>query len=177
MRKLKVKLLNLKIGPGAVILPKDVRKINLEFARHIEGGHRGARKFWRDFLPRLKYRNPAIPMTVTRHDDANGPSIMTITFTAPQPAASSVTDATAVPAAAKPPAKIDMKNKVESEILQELMKLAGGTEVAPTEVELEEKRELEEAAERSQRDRERSLAVRRERKKEEEMLRQARGVA
>jgi large subunit ribosomal protein MRP49 len=116
-------------------------------------------------------------MTVTRHDDANGPSIMTITFTAPQPAVGSAADATPATTTAKPPAKIDMKNKVESEILQELMKLAGGTEVAPTEVELEEKRELEEAAERGQRDRERSLAVRRERKKEEEMLRQARGVA
>ncbi|KAF2808936.1 uncharacterized protein BDZ99DRAFT_42610 [Mytilinidion resinicola] len=176
-KTLRMKLLAIRIGPGAVILPKDVKKINLEFAKHIEGGHRGARKFWRDILPRLKYRNPAIPMTVSRHDTAEGPSVMTVTFTTPTPAAGSSTDATPVELEARPPLKIDMRNRVESEILQELIKATGGTEVAPTEVELEEKRELEEEAEKSARDRERSLAVRRERKREEEMLKAARGVA
>ncbi|KAF2497470.1 hypothetical protein BU16DRAFT_314982 [Lophium mytilinum] len=177
MRKLKTKLLAIRIGPGAVILPKDVKKINLEFAKHIEGGHRGARKFWRDILPRLKYRNPAIPMTVSRHETPTGPSVLTVTFTTPTPAAGSSTDATPVKLEARPPLKIDMRNRVESEILNELVKATGGTEVAPTEVELEEKRELEEEAEKSSRDRERSLVVRRERKREEEMLKAARGVA
>jgi len=70
----------------------------MEFNAKLYGGHRGARyvyvlpclpgimcanstanrKFWREMLPRMKYRNPSISMTVSRHNDPDGPSLLHI---------------------------------------------------------------------------------------------------
>ncbi|KAF2858328.1 hypothetical protein K470DRAFT_259919 [Piedraia hortae CBS 480.64] len=66
MRKLAGRLLDLRLGSGAVVLPKDVQRIHLRFAPRIEGGHMGPRKFWRQELRRLKYHNPGVAMTVDR---------------------------------------------------------------------------------------------------------------
>lgn len=49
------------------------------------------RKFWRHYLPRLKYHNPAIPMIVERTTDTTAPATMTLTFAPssnPSPASS-----------------------------------------------------------------------------------------
>jgi large subunit ribosomal protein MRP49 len=43
MRKLQATLANIRLGPGAVTLPKDVRKIELRFAFKMNGGHMGPR--------------------------------------------------------------------------------------------------------------------------------------
>lgn len=70
---------------------------------------------------------------------------------------------------------IDIKNLSEAGILQQLLLETKATPCEPTEVELQELRDLEEQKERSRRDSERSLEVRRQRKREEAMLKAARG--
>ncbi|OCK85749.1 hypothetical protein K432DRAFT_377395 [Lepidopterella palustris CBS 459.81] len=178
MRKLKSKLLAIRVGPGAVILPKDVKRIHLECAQHINGGHRGAKKFWREMLPRLKFRNPAVSMTVSRNIEQEGDAKLIIYFTTPPQSTPTPTSSPSAESTSQPKpreVKIDIKHLHESAILAELLKATGGTEVLPTEVELEEIKQLEEEKEKSRRDSERSLEVRRKRKKEEEMMKQARG--
>jgi large subunit ribosomal protein MRP49 len=154
-------LLWIRVGPGALTLPKEVQKISLEFNTKINGGHRGARKFWRDILPRIKYRNPALPITIMRHTDRTGPAKLHIfTSTSSSPDTPSTT--------------IDVKMLPESQILAELVAATKAEEIAPTEKEVEELREIEEFKRKSQADRdlvrEKFLAGRRE----EEMMRLAR---
>lgn len=43
MRKLQTKLLSIRLGSGAFVLPKDIKKIHLRFAPRMEGGHMGSR--------------------------------------------------------------------------------------------------------------------------------------
>lgn len=70
---------------------------------------------------------------------------------------------------------IDMKHKTEEQILKEFMKITGGKEIQPTQGELDTLKELEEFRERARKDSERSKAVREKWKKQQEMLKQARG--
>jgi large subunit ribosomal protein MRP49 len=135
------------------------------------------RKFWREMLPRLQYRNPGVPMTITRHLDPSLPATLTIFYR--QPAATSTTTSPSPPVTPSGPHRvekaIDIKNLSEAGILQQLLLETKATSCEPTEVELQELRELEEQKERSRRDSERSLEVRRQRKREEAMLKAARG--
>jgi len=71
--------------------------------------------------------------------------------------------------------KIDMKHKSEEQILKEFIKITGGKEVQPTQGELDTLTELEEFRERARKDSQRSKAVREKWKREQEMLKQARG--
>ncbi|KAF2663523.1 hypothetical protein BT63DRAFT_461250 [Microthyrium microscopicum] len=71
-------LMTIRIGPGAAVLPQYVTRIHMQFALQALGGHKGPRKFWREMLPRLKYYNPAIRMSVSRPNPVGGPGIMTI---------------------------------------------------------------------------------------------------
>lgn len=43
MFKLKQKLLAIRLGSGALVLPKDVKRIHMSFGAHINGGHMGPR--------------------------------------------------------------------------------------------------------------------------------------
>ncbi|KAI4666620.1 uncharacterized protein J4E79_002659 [Alternaria viburni] len=154
------------------------------------------RKFWRNMLPRMKYRNPAIPMEVARHNDPEGPSLLHIfTATKTQPSAGSTNSPTTqqsdasppsatpnprntlVPDTSKPTFSIDMRDQSESEILEALVEKIGAVEIKPTEEELAEMKEIEEFKERSEADRvlvrEKLLKERRE----AELLKLARGEA
>ncbi|KAF5853826.1 hypothetical protein GGP41_006609 [Bipolaris sorokiniana] len=193
MRKLR-ELLWIRCGPGALILPKEVSKISMEFNTKIYGGHRGARKFWREMLPRIKYRNPSVPIQISRHNDADGPALLHIyTASKTQPAAGTTnapvaqqSDSTPpsgtpnarntlVPDTSKPTYTINIKDQFESEILEALVAQTGAQEIKPTEQELAEMREIAEFKERSEADRvqvrERLLKERRE----AELLKLARG--
>ncbi|OJD12031.1 hypothetical protein AJ78_07319 [Emergomyces pasteurianus Ep9510] len=87
MRALKA-LLNMRVGLGAAVLPPatsapglpPVTRIHLTYARKIYEGHGGARKFWRICLPRLKYHNPALAVTVKQTSEQEGPAILSIYF-------------------------------------------------------------------------------------------------
>lgn len=137
-------------------------------------------KFWRHHLPRLKYHNPAIPMTVSRTTDQSGPATLTIHFGSaaePSPEVDSTTPADSTvtsSGAADRVVTIDMKTKQDSEILQELLKATKAVELGPTEEDQEALRELEEQRERSARDSEMSREVNAKRKREAEALAQAR---
>jgi large subunit ribosomal protein MRP49 len=169
-----------------------------------------SRKFWRHMLPRLKFHNPAVEMTVTRSSDQTGPATLAIYMrrvaasaaaqSAEESASSSEqapellpsesfpqgpnrVDQLLIPTKSKIPrpskeqevVTIDMKNKQENEILREFLKVTGGQEVQPTQGELDTLRELEEFREKSKSDSERSKAVRAAWKREQDMLKQARG--
>lgn len=43
MRKLQAKLLSIRLGSGAYVLPQDVKRIHMRFAKRLEGGHMGPR--------------------------------------------------------------------------------------------------------------------------------------
>ena len=53
MRKLQTKLLSIRLGSGAFVLPKDIKRIHLRFAPKINGGHMGPRH--------ARKRSPCIP--------------------------------------------------------------------------------------------------------------------
>ncbi|KAF2141229.1 uncharacterized protein K452DRAFT_287939 [Aplosporella prunicola CBS 121167] len=187
MFKMKEKLLAIRIGPGAAVLPKDVSRIRMRFARKIDDGHRGPKHFWREYMPRLKFRNPAIPMTVDRNAAQSDPAIMSVYFSTPStnspsqakdtaPTSSTSSDtATSKYKASQRVVEIQMKHRSEDEILQRLYEVTNAEVVKPTDTETEELRELVEKKERSRRDSERQAAINRQRKREAELLAAARG--
>jgi large subunit ribosomal protein MRP49 len=140
--------------------------------------------FWKNMLPRLKYHNPSIPMSVARTADQAGPSTLSI-FLRDSPASSTSssekpthtsadTTTGALRASAAEVLTIDMKDKSEDDILAEFMEVSGAKRVVPTTSEMEALRELEEQKERSAKDSERSKKVRAQWKKEQAMLSAAR---
>ncbi|KAF1836904.1 hypothetical protein BDW02DRAFT_566669 [Decorospora gaudefroyi] len=167
----------------------------MEFNNKLYGGHRGARKFWREMLPRMKYRNPSVPMEVSRHNDPDGPSLLHIyTHTKTQPTASTTDAPTAQQAAAPPPNSdppnarntlvpdtskptytIDMRDHDQREILEALVEKTGAQELQATEQELAEMREVEEQKAKSEADRVIVLEKLLEARREAEMMRLARG--
>src|SRR5438045_1795644 len=149
-----------------------------------------SRKFWRHYLPRLKYHNPAIAVSVNRTADQKGPAVMTVHFTDPTsatttqtPISSTATAQTSAALAAKTTptaatqrtATVDMKYRHESEILSELFSITKAIPVEPIVEELTQLKELEEQRRLSERDAQRSHAVNEKRKRTEAMLTQARG--
>ncbi|KAK0107318.1 hypothetical protein ONS95_004012 [Cadophora gregata] len=189
MRKLRA-LLAIRIGPGAAVLPPEVTRIHMDFARDIEDGHYGPRKFWRNCLPRLKYHNPAVPMTVNRTNDQSGPALLTIHFTNPSAAASTkpeISSTTTKETSSAPVAAtkaglptertevVNMKHRPESEILDQLLAITRARIVKPTAEETRQIQDIEDQNARSERDAIMMAEVNAKRKREEAILIQARG--
>ncbi|KAK4507144.1 hypothetical protein PRZ48_000878 [Zasmidium cellare] len=177
MRKLQTKLLAIRLGPGAVVLPKEVKRIHLRFAPKINGGHMGSRKFWRHELVRLKYHNPAVSMTVDRDIEQTDPATMSVHF-APENADQTSGSATASSAPSQQTERVEtinMKNYTNSEILDALVQLTKAYPVEPTPEEQEELAKLEEQRRKSEKDSKLSQEVRARVKREKELLEQARG--
>ncbi|KEY70400.1 hypothetical protein S7711_06568 [Stachybotrys chartarum IBT 7711] len=184
------RLISLRCGPGAAVLPAEVTKIHMDFARKINGGHMGAKKFWRENLPKLKFHNPAVPMIINRHWNQESDSFMTIYFR------SAVADSAAAPAElsvmpessynnlakAPPPGpnervvRIDMKNKNSSVILNEFIAATQAVVLQPADEDVAELDSLETLRRKAIADRERVRATRAEKKREEEMLIRARAA-
>ncbi|KAI8935024.1 hypothetical protein NX059_008688 [Plenodomus lindquistii] len=178
-----------------MILPKEVSKISMEFNTKIYGGHRGARKFWREMLPKIKYRNPAVPIEINRHTDPAGPSLLHIfTHTKTQPTTSTTSSPIAQQPSSSPPSTtpnprntmvpdttpptytLNIKDQQEGEILEALLKTVPGIqEVTPLEEELEKMRELKEQEERSEKDRVLMRETLMKERREQELLKLARG--
>ncbi|KKY28777.1 putative 50s ribosomal protein mrp49 [Diplodia seriata] len=170
-------LLGIRIGPGAAVMPKEVKKITMRLAPKIDDGHRGPKKFFKAILPRLQYRNPALRITVDRSAAQSDPAVMNILFDSPAAASAASTPSQSSGSVARKDRTVTiyMKGKTDSEILQQLYEVTGAKEVEPTEVEKEELRELAERGDRSRKDSERQAAVNRQRKREAELLAAARG--
>ncbi|GAB0134243.1 hypothetical protein EsDP_00002623 [Epichloe bromicola] len=180
------KLINLRCGPGAAILPPEVSRIHLDFAARMDDGHMGARKFWRECLPRLKYHNPSIPMIVNRHDQNQSSPLLTIylrtkSATDDSPSAQPASSRTNL-SKAQPPGPnektvtIDMKNKHSSDILEYFIAETRAKPVQASKEEIAEMQYLEGMKKQAEIDRERVRQLRAEKKKEEEMLKRARAA-
>ncbi|KAK0706867.1 CI-B8 domain-containing protein [Lasiosphaeria miniovina] len=189
------KLLTIRNGPGAAILPPDVTRIHMEFAMRMNDGHMGPRKFWRDNLPRLKFWNPAVPMIVNRVKDQSGPATMSIyirdadadadadantdvPLSTPTPNSSTTGHSTA-----PPPAKgervevISMKDMHSDTILASLISKTKAVPVLPTPQEQIQMEELENLRQQADVDRARVWKRVEAAKKEAAMMAAARDEA
>jgi len=143
MRILKAQLLNLRIGTGATRLPPNIKKLTLAFNYKSNDGHLGARKFWRECLPRLKYHNPDVDMEVVRRmldssrkeGNDGGEAVDGSTSTSNSKEATPATlsifydkDTT--------PQTLDVRYKYPEDIMSELIKLTSATPIIPTAEEL-----------------------------------------
>ncbi|MCJ1448437.1 MAG: hypothetical protein MMC23_008952 [Stictis urceolatum] len=167
-------LLDIRLGPGAVVLPPKIKRIHLDFASKINDGHFGARKVWRTYLPRLKYHNPTVSMTVNRSTDQAGPATMTIIFAQPGHPTTSTADLSGSNERIE---TIDMKHKHESDILRSLMEITGAEDTKATAEEELDLRQLAEDRIRSEQDRVRSRLDLESRRREAQLLEQARGMS
>ena len=163
-----------------------MKRIHLDFAYKYNDGHLGARKVWRDYLPRLKYHNPAVSMTVNRHPEQAGHSTLTVFYA--QPPRSSSTSASPSPKSFTTTSTrtsehsvwdrmdiIDMKHKQAPEILKQLLEVTKGVSYEPS---MEELAEVEEAAEdrrRRDRDKRRQQKYNEIRRQELALLEHAKG--
>ncbi|KAL9595025.1 MAG: hypothetical protein Q9219_006694 [cf. Caloplaca sp. 3 TL-2023] len=180
------KLYNVRIGPGAAVLPKDITRIHLDFAFKFNDGHFGARKMWRNYLPRLKYHNPAVSMTVYRSQDQASPATLTIYYGSPASPATAASSSTPNSSSMNTFSSsnhtsfervktIDMKHRHESDILAELMDLTKAAPVTATPEEEAELHKLADEEKHSAIDRERNKAYNEQKRQEKALLDQARG--
>jgi large subunit ribosomal protein MRP49 len=141
------------------------------------------RKFWRNFLPRLKYWNPAVPMIVNRVREQDTPATMTLYLREPGapvktdvPTPSSSFDGLSK---APPPAEgervvtINMSNRRSESILQEFLEKTKAVPVQPTPQDELELREAEEREAQGAIDRERIRKQNEAEKREKRMIAQA----
>ncbi|KAF2089889.1 hypothetical protein K490DRAFT_54323 [Saccharata proteae CBS 121410] len=189
MNRMKARLMQVRVGPGAALLPKNVQRITLRFAPDIRGGHGGPKRFWRNIMPRLKYRNPAVQMIVDRTAKQDETATMTIHFaspstSAPSPAKDTIPTgstsgqtATSNHNATERVVTIDVLGRGDRSIFHELKEATKAKDIPPQDWELAEVKRLAEMAEKSTRDRARQAELRAQQKREEEMLRIARGEA
>lgn len=189
LRKLQTKLLAMRMGSGAVKLPKDVQRIHMRFAPRLGNGHMGPRKFWKHELIRLKFHNPAVSMTVDRSVKTEEEAFLTVFF-APKDAAKTSgaetggTHATTSTSGDKvasdhtPSEKtesVSISHKLPHEILQDLVRLTDAEIIDPEAEDVQLEKDLAEQDTRSQADREQSMALNAEKKRQADLLAEARG--
>ncbi|TQB72311.1 hypothetical protein MPDQ_006905 [Monascus purpureus] len=189
LRKLRT-ILHVRIGQGAAILPSitsatkehsAITRLHLTYAKKIYGGHQGARHFWRNCLPRLKYHNPGVQMTVKQTQDQDGPAALTVYFagratdTAMQHS-SQIKDTHAPPPEANEKTIVlDLKDHDYKSIWNRLKAATGAQDVAATPEETAELQKWEKMRAQSEKDRARVAAIRQAKKDQEMMLKKARG--
>ncbi|KAM0427306.1 hypothetical protein ACHAPT_007741 [Fusarium lateritium] len=159
----------------------------MDFAKSLKG-HMGAKKFWRENLPRLKYHNPSVPMIVNRHAQSETKPTLTIYLRKPD-ASSHAPAARTQPASSRdnlskaaPPdadetvVTVDMTEKHSSHILEYVLAETHATVIHPTKEEIRELQEIEAMRKQAEVDRDRMRQLREEKKQEEDMLKRARAA-
>ncbi|KAL5334755.1 CI-B8 domain-containing protein [Aspergillus crustosus] len=189
LRKLQ-SIVNVRVGTGAAILPSQttatkefpaITRLHLTYAQKIYNGHQGARHFWRNCLPRLKYHNPAIPMTVKQTTDQEGPAALTVYFAeklsnAAQGSPETVKDEHAPkPSETEKTASLDLRHLAYKDIWNKLKTVTGAQEVVPTAAEEAQLQKIAEWRVKSKEDQARIGAIQQAKKDHELMLQQARG--
>ncbi|KAF5563288.1 ribosomal MRP49 [Fusarium phyllophilum] len=181
-------IISLRCGPGAAILPPEVTRIHMDFATSFKNGHMGAKKFWRENLPRLKYHNPSVPMIVNRHSRNNKKPTISIYLRKPdastpapatrsQPSSSRNNMSKATPPDADEKIiTVDMTEKHSSHILEYVLAETRAVPIKPTKEEIRELQELDAMARQAEVDRARMRGLREEKKREEDMLKRARAA-
>jgi len=136
-------------------------------------------------LPRIKLRNPTVPIEIRRHNEAEGPSLLHI-YTKPDsqsttPSSSSASSSSSSSSSTldtqSPAHTLDIRDLQESQILEALVKTLGAEELAPTEQDEAEMKILAERKERSDADRVLMRETLLRQRREAEMLKLARGEA
>ncbi|KAL2865541.1 mitochondrial 54S ribosomal protein mL61 [Aspergillus lucknowensis] len=184
-------LLNVRVGTGAAILPSAatatkefpaITRLHLTYARKIYGGHQGARHFWRNCFPRLKYHNPAVQMTVKQTADQEGPAALTIYFSENISNAASLSATTEIkdqhaptPSATEKTAVMNLKDLTYTDIWQKVKLATGARDLVATPEEQAELQKIEQMRQNSEADRARVASIRQAKKDQELMLQQARG--
>ncbi|KAK0705012.1 CI-B8 domain-containing protein [Lasiosphaeris hirsuta] len=165
MHHLKDKILALRNGPGAALLPENVSRIHVEFCHRMNGGHMGPRKFWQENLPKIKFWNPAVPIIVNRLEILDGPAKMTIYFRDDKTSAPSTqsniqlnssstgTSPAPAPADGERTVVVDMKARHSTDILSEFLAITSAVPVKATPQEEMEMRELEDLKRKGEIDR------------------------
>ncbi|KAJ5259562.1 hypothetical protein N7478_012543 [Penicillium angulare] len=191
LHKLK-SILEVRTGTGAAIFPTlqtatkefpPITRLHLTYAQKIYGGHQGARHFWRRVLPRLKYHNPHVPITVSPTTEQEGPAALTVYFherlsstapgiSGPKP----VTDKYAPqPVGEEKSAVIDLKNLNYEEIWRRVQASTGAESYVPNVQDEEDLKKVADVKARGPGDRARNLAMRQAKRDQERMLAEARG--
>jgi large subunit ribosomal protein MRP49 len=98
-------------------------------------------------LPRIKYRNPSVPISIARHNDPDGPSLLHIYMRSST--ASTAPDADSAP----PTHTLNIRDQQDSQILDALVKTVGATPIETTPLERQEIADLKELRDRGERDR------------------------
>ncbi|KAF7531190.1 hypothetical protein G7054_g9107 [Neopestalotiopsis clavispora] len=158
-------LLDLRHGPGAVILPPEITKIHMDFALRWNEGHFGPRCDNPE-LASLAFVNDMLTMW---HSNQSGPAVMSIYFRQsaaahpsrhqPLPLArqphSSTTNETPAPAPEEGEriVTIEMKNQHSDAILAEFLHKTGATQIHPMAEERSEMVQIEELREKAAVDR------------------------
>lgn len=95
--------------PQIIINPTKYHSLKLTFQAQNYNGHMGARKFWHEYLPTLKFYNPKFNMNLTRVKNENRavevPCILEL-----------------LDKEGKPLETIDMRNKMSEDIMDEFLK-------------------------------------------------------
>ncbi|CAG7990111.1 unnamed protein product [Penicillium salamii] len=192
LRKLQT-ILQTKVGTGAAIFPSiasatkefpAVTRLHLTYARKIDNGHMGARHFWRNCLPRLKYHNPGVGMSVKQTDDQAGPAALTIYFAAEKAGSAAialanerkVTDSLAPsPEANEQSVVLDLRNYTYKQIWDRVQLMTDAKVVNPTGEDVALQQKLDAITKKSGPDRERVNSIRQAKQDQERMLAMARG--
>ncbi|KAF4768171.1 hypothetical protein N7455_012472 [Penicillium solitum] len=191
LRKLQT-MLQAKIGTGAAIFPSlasaskefpAVTRLHLTYARKIDQGHAGARHFWRNCLPRLKYHNPGVPMSVTQTSNQQGPAALTIYFAERVGSAATalanekkvIDELAPAPEANEQSAVLDIKNRTYQQIWDRVQAMTNAKVVPANSEDIALSQKLAEIKKKSGPDRERVQAIRQAKKDQERMLAEARG--
>lgn len=148
------------------------------------------RKFWRNELIRLKYHNPAVPMSVDNKAPQEENAIMSIHFApegSKQTSNSATSSAAAVdsttssssPSDAASTTRVEtlnMTNYTNAEILEAFITLTKATPIEPDPEDLQELAEVEAERRRHNQEAARGAEIRQRKKREQELLEQARGM-
>ncbi|KAJ6099736.1 hypothetical protein N7467_001271 [Penicillium canescens] len=191
LRKLQT-LLDTRLGTGAAIFPTlasaskefpAVTRLHLTYAQRIEGGHHGARHFWRKCLPRLKYHNPGVPMTVRQTTEQQGPAALSIYFAErASDAAVAVANEKKVEDSHAPAAEpneqaivLNVKDFTYQQIWDRVQAITNAQKVSGTAEDTEQLKRWKDIQDKSVKDRQRVNALRQAKKDQERMLAVARG--
>jgi large subunit ribosomal protein MRP49 len=137
-------------------------------------------------IPRIKFYNPAVGITVKQIRDQSAPALLTIYHSSASPdshlstktttkGSAAVVDSLApAPTESERVMTLDVKGKDVGEIWSELRDLTKAQEIKPTEDDLKEMEIAEQEAIRSEQDRKRVAAIVQAKKDHEAMLKAAR---
>jgi large subunit ribosomal protein MRP49 len=156
--------------------------MHLTYAKKIYHGHQGSRHFWRHCLPRLKYHNPGIQMSVKQTDEQEGPAALTIFFSGPPRNAATAQNASNIqdkyapaPTATENTVVLNTKHLPYAKIWELVKGITGAEEVSATSEESAQIEKYEQMTAKAAVDRARVSGIRQAKKDQERMLREARG--